>query len=76
VTEDLVLTSFDDYFVHPTPYPVIQPFTDSENWTDRFYWNMHATNGAVMLGVGLGQYRTTQRMDSIGYLLHTASSIV
>lgn len=65
-----MLTSFDDYFIHQTPYPVLHPFTESENWTDRFYWNLHATNGAVMLGVGLGQYRTTGRMDSIGYLLH------
>jgi hypothetical protein len=64
-----MITSWDDYFIHQTPYPVIQPFTESPHWIDRFYWNAQAPNGAVMFGTGLGQYRSTGRMDSIIYVL-------
>lgn len=64
-----MITSWDDYFVHQTPYPLLQTMTDSPNWIDRFYWNAQASNGSVMFGTGLGQYRTTSRMDSIVYVL-------
>jgi hypothetical protein len=66
----MTITNWDEYFIHQTQYPILQPLVDTANWIDRFYWNAHATNGSVMLGVGLGSYRSTGRMDSIVYLLH------
>ncbi|MGE0231469.1 MAG: hypothetical protein AB7O39_10565 [Flavobacteriaceae bacterium] len=66
----MTITSWDDYFIHQTPYPIIKPFVDTPHWIDRLYWNIHAEKGNLMFGIGLGSYRTTARMDSISYLLH------
>jgi hypothetical protein len=64
-----MITSWDDYFIHQTQHPVIQTIVETPNWIDRFYWNAQAANGSIMFGTGLGQYRTTSRMDSIVYFL-------
>lgn len=64
------ITGWDDFFVHQTPYPIVQTISMTPNWIDRFYWNVQDTSGSLMFGVGLGGYRTTSRMDSIVYLLH------
>ncbi|MFR9804051.1 hypothetical protein ACL02T_17400 [Pseudonocardia sp. RS010] len=65
-----MITKWDDYFLHQTPRPLLETVVDTPDWIDRFYWNIQAPDGEVMFGAGLGQYRTTSRMDSIVYLLH------
>lgn len=63
-----MITGWDDYFVHQTSNPIVQTTPVVPNFMDRMYFNSHDRNGRFMLGVGLGQYRNTSRMDAIAYL--------
>ena len=64
-----MITSWDDYFVHQVAEPVIKPGIDAPNFMDRMYFNAHDREGRFMIGVGLGQYRNTMRMDAIVYMV-------
>ncbi len=65
----MTITGWDDYLIHQTAEPVLRPSAPDENWMDRFYWNAHDPEGRIALGVGLGQYRNTGRMDAVVYVL-------
>jgi hypothetical protein len=63
------ITKWDDYFLHQTPAPIIEPADIGASWMERFYWNVHSPDGAWAIGLGFGEYRNTHRMDAIAYVL-------
>jgi hypothetical protein len=65
----MTITGWDDYLIHQTAEPFLRPSVPDENWMDRFYWNVHDPGGRIAIGVGLGQYRNTGRMDAVLYVL-------
>jgi len=64
-----MITDWDDYFIHQTADPILVPHDPAPNFMDRFYWNVHDRESRFAIGLGLGQYRNTSRMDAIAYVL-------
>lgn len=64
-----MITPWDDYFIHQTPQPILQPFTTEPNWMDRFWWGGVSADASTYIAVSMGQYRTTNRMDAIVYAI-------
>ncbi|MDH3753857.1 MAG: hypothetical protein OEU32_08285 [Acidimicrobiia bacterium] len=50
------ISSWDDYPVHQAAEYVAHPATSDRNFYDRYYFNMHGSDGQVFAIFGLGQY--------------------
>jgi hypothetical protein len=51
-----MLSSWDDYPVHQTSDVVRHVGTSDRNFYDRYYFNLHASSGELLLVMGMGQY--------------------
>jgi len=51
-----MLSSFDDYFVHQTPEPVLIPATTDRNSYARFWFNGYSTDGEVYFAISFARY--------------------
>ena len=50
------LGPLDEFLVHQIPETVDHVFTDSLNFYDRYYFNLHSSSDELFLVTGLGQY--------------------
>jgi hypothetical protein len=58
-----MISSFDDYPVHQTPEPVNQPFCNSLNFYDRYWFNGFDGQGGFYFGCALGLYPNRRVVD-------------
>lgn len=63
MSENLMLSSLDDYFVHQVPEPVRHVGTSDRNFYDRHYFNVHACSDEFFIIMGLGQYPNLGTQD-------------
>jgi hypothetical protein len=75
-TTALPLGPLDEYLVHQIPETVDRVFTDSPNFYDRYYFNLHSSSDELFLVTGLGQYPNRGVTDafvsvSLGDTQHT-----
>lgn len=64
-----MITGWDDYFIHQTARPILEPGDPRPNFMDRMHFNVQDSLGRFTLGVGFGQYRNTARMDALTYVI-------
>jgi len=58
-----MISKFDDYPVHQTPEPVNQPYCNSLNFYDRYWFNGFQREGGFYFGCALGLYPNRRLMD-------------
>jgi len=60
----VVLTPFDDYPIHQTAAPVAQPASGDPNHYDRYFFNGHSRDGAIVFGAAMGHYPNRGVIDA------------
>lgn len=58
-----MITSFDDYCIHQTPFPVAEPASSDRNFYDRYWFNGFDESGSYLFEVGFGLYPNRHIMD-------------
>jgi hypothetical protein len=59
-----MLTRFDDYLVHQTAEPIVQPGTGDRNFYDRHFFNGFTREGDLYFAAALGLYPNRRVMDA------------
>jgi hypothetical protein len=52
----MAISPFDDFPIHQTPAPIVQPVSADPNHYDRYWFNGYSTDGDWYFGVALGVY--------------------
>jgi hypothetical protein len=65
-----VLSAFDDYPIHQTAEPVAHPASSDRNCYDRYFFNGHSRDGALVFGAAMGLYPNRRVLDASFSLLH------
>ncbi len=59
-----MLTPLDDYLAHQAPETFDRVATSDKNFFDRYYFNCHDREGAVLLALGMGLYPNLGVIDA------------
>jgi len=59
-----MLSRLDDYPIHQTPEPLLQPATTDRNFYDRYWFNGFSRQGELYFGIALGVYPNRRVMDA------------
>ena len=59
-----MLTPFDDYAIHQTPFPIAHPATGDPNQYDRYFFNGYDRAGELFFGVAMGLYPNRRTIDA------------
>ena len=58
------ITPFDDYPIHQTVHPIVQPVSTDPNHYDRYWFNGYDTDGEWYFGVAMGVYPNRGVIDA------------
>jgi len=59
-----MLSVFDDYPIHQTNEPILNPVTPERNFYERYWFNGFCPNRKLMFGIGFGFYPNRQINDA------------
>ena len=59
-----ILSVFDDYPIHQTNEPILNPVTPERNFYERYWFNGFCPNRKLMFGIGFGFYPNRQINDA------------
>ncbi len=65
-----MVSKMDDYLIHQTEKPLVEPASDHPEWQDRFYFNIHDRSGDFAAIVGLGAYPNKEMMQAYFHVIH------
>ena len=60
----MTITPFDDYPIHQTPLPVVQPVSGDPNHYDRYWFNAYDIDAQWYFGVAMGVYPNRGIIDA------------
>ena len=59
-----ILSPFDDYPIHQTSEPILNPVSSERNFYERYWFNGFCPEQKLMFGIGFGFYPNRQIMDA------------
>ncbi len=59
-----MLSKYDDFPIHQTAEPILQPSTGDRNFYGRYWFNGFSTDGQLFFAIALGVYPNRQVMDA------------
>jgi hypothetical protein len=65
-----VLSSFDDYPIHPSAEPIAHTASGDRNHYDRYWFNGYQPDGSLFFAIALGLYPNREVMDAAISVVH------